>query len=347
MELCRQAWRAIAGGLGALVLFAAWPAVAAVWTPDHVVIVIEENLSPRNLVPELTYLTGLMRDNANFTNSHAIDHPSQPNYLALFSGDAQGHRVGRPNAIRDGSNPIVGGHTQVGTDDPPRRHSPRHAQSRGGADPRRPQLCRICRGSPLSRLHRRLAHRPGGKRHRLSAQAQSMGQLAGGERRRHRPQPAALHGQSAVYRLSRRRCGFCSVADGLAIVVPNQINDAHGSSAAPPGTNYGLAMDAWLRAHIEPYRHWAMTHNSLLIITWDEDEDDYTPVTDATGARIAKRYINLIPTVMAGQGVVPGRYGDGSTIFPSCGPSRISTGWRRSPAATRKLSRSSGPFRKP
>ena len=40
--------------------------------------------------PELTYLTGLMRDNANFTNSHAIDHPSQPNYLALFSGDSQG-----------------------------------------------------------------------------------------------------------------------------------------------------------------------------------------------------------------------------------------------------------------
>ena len=96
---------------------------------------------------------------------------------------------------------------------PAGRHSPRHAQSRGGADPRRPQLCRICRGSPLSRLHRHLAHRPSGKRHRLSAQAQSMGQLAGGERRRHRPQPAALHGQSAVYRLSRRRCGFCSVAE--------------------------------------------------------------------------------------------------------------------------------------
>ena len=118
MELCRQAWRAIAGGLGALVLFAAWPAAAAVWTPDHVVIVIEENLSPRNLVPELTYLTGLMRDNANFTNSHAIDHPSQPNYLALFSGDAQG-TGSEAKRNPDGSNPIVGGHTQVGTDDPP------------------------------------------------------------------------------------------------------------------------------------------------------------------------------------------------------------------------------------
>ena len=118
MEFCRQAWRAIAGGLGALVLFAAWPAVAAVWTPDHVVVVIEENLSSRNLVPELTYLTSLMRDNANFTNSHAIDHPSQPNYLALFSGAAQG-TGSEAKRNPDGSNPIVGGHTQVGTDDPP------------------------------------------------------------------------------------------------------------------------------------------------------------------------------------------------------------------------------------
>ena len=67
-------------------------------------------------------------------------------------------------------------------------------------------------------------------------------------------------------------------------------------------------MDDWLRRNIEPYRRWAMTHNSLLIITWDEDEDDSTPVTDVNGGRIAKRYINLIPTVMLGQGVVPGTY---------------------------------------
>ncbi len=51
-----------------------------------------------------------------------------------------------------------------------------------------------------------------------------------------------------------------------------------------------------------------MDHNSLLIITWDEDEDAYTAVKDDKGAIIAKRYINLIPTIMAGQGVVPGSY---------------------------------------
>jgi phosphatidylinositol-3-phosphatase len=98
-----------------LVCGASTPAHAAAWTPDHIVIVIEENLSYRNLVPALTYLTRLMHENANFTNSHAVDHPSQPNYLALFSGSTQGTGSKRNP---DGSNPIVGGHTQVGTDAP-------------------------------------------------------------------------------------------------------------------------------------------------------------------------------------------------------------------------------------
>jgi phosphatidylinositol-3-phosphatase len=94
----------------------------------------------------------------------------------------------------------------------------------------------------------------------------------------------------------------------VAFVIPNQIHDGHKSDAAPPGINYGKAMDDWLRQHIEPYRRWALSHNSLLIITWDEDDDAYTPVKDAAGATVAKRYINLIPTIMVGAGVVPGDY---------------------------------------
>jgi hypothetical protein len=69
-------------------------------------------------------------------------------------------------------------------------------------------------------------------------------------------------------------------------------------------------MDDWLRAHIEPYRQWAMTHNSLLIITWDEDEDDYTPVKDAAGTTVAKLYLNHIPTIMAGERIVLGVYNE-------------------------------------
>ena len=36
------------------------------------------------------YLNELARGGALFTNSRAITHPSQPNYLALFSGSTQG-----------------------------------------------------------------------------------------------------------------------------------------------------------------------------------------------------------------------------------------------------------------
>ncbi|MTD53126.1 acid phosphatase [Amycolatopsis sp. RM579] len=40
--------------------------------------------------PDAPYLTSLADQGAVFTNAHAITHPSQPNYLALFSGDTQG-----------------------------------------------------------------------------------------------------------------------------------------------------------------------------------------------------------------------------------------------------------------
>jgi hypothetical protein len=50
---------------------------------------VEENLSAANLVPQPTCLGTLLHDNVNFTNAHGVDHPSQPNYLTLFSGDTQ------------------------------------------------------------------------------------------------------------------------------------------------------------------------------------------------------------------------------------------------------------------
>jgi hypothetical protein len=33
--------------------------------------------------------------------------------------------------------------------------------------------------------------------------------------------------------------------------------------------------DKWLKAHIDAYAQWAREHNSLLIITWDEDSSTY------------------------------------------------------------------------
>src|SRR5690349_5938901 len=69
-------------------------------TPDHVVVVILENHSYSQIVgsADAPFINQLAVSGANFTNdptldplatrsgSHATDHPSQPNYLELYSG---------------------------------------------------------------------------------------------------------------------------------------------------------------------------------------------------------------------------------------------------------------------
>ena len=79
---------------------------------DHVVIVMEENHSygqvlgtptsgtpglpgvlpgdPGQILDQDTYLRSLAAGGASFTHASAETHPSQPNYLALFSGSTQG-----------------------------------------------------------------------------------------------------------------------------------------------------------------------------------------------------------------------------------------------------------------
>ena len=60
--------------------------------PDHVVVVILENEHRSSVIgsPHAPYLNRLAARGANLTHSYGITHPSQPNYLALFSGSTQG-----------------------------------------------------------------------------------------------------------------------------------------------------------------------------------------------------------------------------------------------------------------
>jgi hypothetical protein len=59
--------------------------------PDHVVIVVFENKEFSQLDHgSAPYLTDLADHSATYTNLHAVTHPSQPNYLALFSGSTHG-----------------------------------------------------------------------------------------------------------------------------------------------------------------------------------------------------------------------------------------------------------------
>src|SRR4051794_2024603 len=73
--------------------------------PDHVVIVIEENHSYDHILVSpgpaaAPYINQLAAQGASFTNSHGLLHPSQGNYLDLFSGDNQGvTEDGRPSNL--------------------------------------------------------------------------------------------------------------------------------------------------------------------------------------------------------------------------------------------------------
>jgi hypothetical protein len=68
------------------------PTAATVPAFDHIVLVMFENkkYSSINGSSSAPYFTTLASQSAKFTNSFAITHPSQPNYVALFSGATQG-----------------------------------------------------------------------------------------------------------------------------------------------------------------------------------------------------------------------------------------------------------------
>ena len=60
---------------------------------NHVVIVMEENRTPGQIVGDLVnapFITSLATGGVSMSSMFAIEHPSQPNYLQLFSGSNQG-----------------------------------------------------------------------------------------------------------------------------------------------------------------------------------------------------------------------------------------------------------------
>jgi hypothetical protein len=71
---------------------AATAQAAAATGPKFVQLVIFENESYDDVIgsAQAPYITGLSKTWANMTQSFAITHPSEPNYLALFSGSTQG-----------------------------------------------------------------------------------------------------------------------------------------------------------------------------------------------------------------------------------------------------------------
>lgn len=212
--------------------------------PSHVVIVIEENHSFDSIIGSSAapYLNSLAAQGALFTDSSAITHPSEPNYIALFSGSTQGladdscpHTYSAPNL---GSQLIAAGRTFAGYSD----------------------------GLPS---------------------AGYLGCSAGNYVRRHAPWTNFPSVPASASQPFSAFPSDYSLLPTVSIVIPNVAHDMHDG---PIG-----AADSWLRDNLDGYVQWATSHNSLLVVTWDEDDDH-------SG--------NHIATIVTGASVKPGRYSE-------------------------------------
>ncbi|HEY8747800.1 MAG TPA: alkaline phosphatase family protein, partial [Tepidisphaeraceae bacterium] len=218
--------------------------LSAVPTPDHVVIVVEENHSYDEVIgnSQAPYINGLANAGAAFTNSVAVDHPSQPNYLAFFSGSEQGisddNLTPKFSGANLASSLIAAGKTFGG----------------------------YSQGLPSTG---------------------SLVETSGAYARKHNPWSDFTNvPTSANMPFTSFPSDFTKLPT-VSFVVPDINNDMHDGSV-----NTG---DTWLKNNIGAYATWAQSHNSLLIVTWDEDDGSQS---------------NQVPTIFYGSMVKPGTYSE-------------------------------------
>jgi phosphatidylinositol-3-phosphatase len=211
---------------------------------DHVVVVVLENKASAQIdgSPAAPYLNSLMAGSAVLTQSRAVAHPSEPNYLALFSGST--------HHITDDRCPLALGN--------------------------QPNLGRQLIDAGLTFT---------GYSEGLPAVGFA-GCSSGRYAAKHNPWndfsnlPAAANQPASAFPSDFTRLPT------VAFLIPDLCNDMHDCSV---GTG-----DSWMRSHLDSYARWARDNNSLLMVTFDEDDN----ASD-----------NHILTFVSGAAVRPGRYG--------------------------------------
>jgi len=86
-------------------------AFSSIPRPDHVVICILENHAYSQIIgnPAAPYINQLVFKSANLMEFYALTHPSQPNYIMLFSGSNQGETTNNVPAGTPWTTPNLGG----------------------------------------------------------------------------------------------------------------------------------------------------------------------------------------------------------------------------------------------
>ncbi len=213
--------------------------------PAHTVVVILENENADSVIAneQAPYLNALAAQGATMTQSYGVTHPSQPNYLALFSGSTQGVTddhcpVNLPKRASLGSQLRATGRSFVG-----------YSESMPSAG------YTGCAAGPKGLEYRR-KHNPWVDFPDL---------------------PASVNQPFSAFPRDFNRL------PDVSFVVPNMCNDMHDCTVRTG--------DTWMRKNLDAYAQWAKTHNSLLVVTFDEDGGSKT---------------NKIPTLIVGERVRPG-----------------------------------------
>jgi hypothetical protein len=234
---------------------------------DHVVLVMEENHAYHEIVGSANapYINQLVKDGVLFTNSHGIGHPSQPNYLVLFSGSTQG----------------------VTGDDCLQGKTPFNTPNLGEA---------LMDKKLTFKGYAQTMPKAGFLDCSYQSSSVTIGRLYA---RKHTPwinwvgTGVNCIPPTASVPMTDFPRDFTKLPT-IAFVVPDMDNDMHNIGL--PGDAAAIRRgDVWLKDNITAYAEWAKKHNSLLIVTWDED--DYVSKNE-----------NKIPTIFYGAKLIPGKY---------------------------------------
>jgi phosphatidylinositol-3-phosphatase len=266
--------------LSSYALYAQVPIKAA-----HVIFILEENYAQAEIIgspyaPTITAVSK-MPTTVNFTQAFAITHPSEPNYLDLFSGsdqgvtsDESGPDANAPfNDCNLASSLIQNGYSFIGyAEDQPTvgwiagddnnyytKHSPwiNWIGYNTNADTI-PEASDV----PFSYV-------------------------------------SGLYTSGPVFPDSTNYSSLPTVA----WVIPNIVNDMHNPSTPSTAISVG---DAWFKTNMMPLIRWANNpaNKTIVITIWDEDDDEASGVN----------YHNNIPMLLTG-GMINGRSSDSATTL--------------------------------